>query len=194
MNSRRFKIISIPTLAILSLCACVSNFAVYEPPTSGVLSNITFVNSAISQKARLATFDEGITCTRRRHIQFAKEDGIPAGKSRSLVLAAGKEFALFASLDAIESDEYEVEIGMTGGGPGPLRKRNVLAIGCNARLSFEVEPGKDYHVLITEPESSESCSVVVSETNEEGELTAVRTTQRTSRSPGDELGSFCEPL
>ncbi len=194
MSMRNFRIVAIPTLALLTVCACASNFAVYESPTSGQLSRITFANTATKQKVGLATFDDGTTCTRRRHIQFGNEDGIPAGGYRSLTVVADKKFTLFASLDTIQNDEYGVDIGITGGGPAPVMTRTVTAIGCNARLSFEVEPDTDYRVVISEPVSSESCSVVVSEVNEEGELVAVETAQRIFRSPRGELGSFCEPL
>lgn len=194
ISTRNIKLITIPTFALLVLCACASNFAVYESPTSGRLSKITFVNAAETQKANLATFDDGITCTRRRYIQFENEDAIPAGNSRSLTVATDREFALFATLATIETDEYGVDIGMTGGGPAPVMTRTIMAIGCNAKLSFEVEPEKDYHIVVSEPTSSGPCSVVVSEIDKEGELVAVETTQRIVRSPRDELGSFCEPL
>lgn len=194
MNARYFRILAIITLGFSVLCACVSNFAVYEPPTSGRLSKITFVNLADTQKASVATFDDGITCTRRRHIQFENEDGISAGGSRSLIVAAGKEFALFASLDTIEMDEYGIDLGITGGGPAPVITRSVTAIGCNAKLSFEVEPDKDYQIVMSEPVTAGFCSIVVSAVNENGERVEVETAQRILRSPRDELGSFCEPL
>lgn len=178
----------------LTLCACASNFAVYESPTSGKLSNISFVNTADNQAASFATFDDGKTCSRRRHIQFKNADTIPPGKSGSTTAAAGSEFVLFTSLGRIESDDYEIEIGMTGGGPGPLRRRTVTAIGCTAILSINVEPDTDYRVEISEAVTAGSCSIAVSEINEEGDLLAIEPVQRISRAPRDELGSFCEPL
>ena len=111
-----------------------------------------------------------------------------------MTVAAGREFALFVRLATIESEEYGIDIGLTGGGPMPAISRTFAAIGCSARLSFEVEPKNDYHIVISEPTSSGSCSVVVSEIDKEGELVAVATTQRTIRSPRDGTGPFCEPL
>ena len=194
MSTRYVRTHSIAATVFLTLCACASNFAVYESPSSGRLSEITIVNAAESQKASLATFDDGRACTRKRHIQFDNKDGLAAGTVRSLVVAAGKEFALFASLDAIETDEYGVELGMTSGGPAPVRRRTVMAIGCSAKLSFEVEPDKSYHIVISEPVSSRRCSVMVSEIGDEGRLVAIDSTRRAARPARDELGSFCEPL
>lgn len=188
------RVLTATSFAILMLCACAPNITVYESPTSGRLSKITFVNAADIQEASLITFVDGNTCTAKRHIHFDDEAEIPAGNSRSITAAAGREFALFARLATIEDEEYGVDIGMTGGGPAPAIRRTVIAIGCNANLSFEVEPGNDYHVAISEPTSSQSCSVVVSKIDKQGELVEIESTQRIPRSSRDELGPYCEPL
>ncbi len=194
MNKRSFKKITLPTFALLTLCACASNFEVYESPVTGRLSKITFVNAAEIQKANFVTFDDGVSCTGRRHIQFKNEDAVPAGNTGSLTVTAGREFALFTTLATIESEDYGIDIGMTGGGPRPVISRSFSAIGCNARLSFKVEPESDYHVVISEPASSGSCSVAVSKIDKKGGIVSVDTTQRTSRSPRNGTGPFCEPL
>ena len=194
MNARVMKIFSVPLFALLTLCACASNIAVYESPTFGRLSKITFVNAAEIQEASLITFVDGISCTGRRHIQIEDEDAIPVRNSRTITAAAGREFALFVRLASIENDEYSVDLGVSGGGPEPVIRRTVTAIGCNANLSFEVEPENHYQIVISEPTSSGSCSVVVSKIDMEGELVAVESTQRIVRSPRNETGPFCEPL
>lgn len=194
MNSRSIRIFSAQLFALLMLCACASNIAVYESPTFGRLSKITFVNAAETQDASLITFDDGIACTGRRHIQFEGEDAIPAGSSRTITAEAGREFALFVRLASIESDEYGIDIGITGGGPAPAIRRTVRAIGCSANLSFDVEPENGYQIVISEPMSSGSCSVVVSKNGKEGGLVAVESIQRIIQSPRNEAGAFCEPL
>lgn len=194
MKARILKVFAALSFAILTLCACASNVAVYESPTSGQLSKITLVNAAEIQEASLTTFVDGTTCTGRRRIHFEDEAAIPAGNSRSITAAAGREFALFARLTTIESEEYGVDIGITGGGPTPVIRHTVTAIGCNANLSFEVEPENDYHIVLSEPTSSGSCSVVVSKIDKDDELVAMESTERITRSPRDELGPFCDPL
>jgi hypothetical protein len=140
------------------------------------------------------TFVDGITCTGRRRIRIEDEDAISAGSSRTISAAANREFALFVRLASIEDDEYSVELGVSGGGPAPVIRRTVTDIGCNASLSFAVEPENHYHVEISEPTASGSCSVVVSRINMEGELVAVKSTQRITRTPRNDSGPFCEPL
>lgn len=194
MNARGIRTSSAPLFAFLTLCACASNISVYEPPTIGRLSKITFTNAAEIQDASLITFVDGITCTGRRRIQIEDEDAIPAGSSRTTSAAADREFALFVRLASIEDEEYGVELGVTGGGPAPVTRRTVTAIGCNANLSFEVESENNYHIEISEPKSSRSCSVVVSRIDMEGELVAVESTQRITRAPRNDAGPFCEPL
>lgn len=194
MNSRSIRIFSTPLIALLVLCACASDFAIYEPPTLGRLSTITFVNAADSQDASLVTFVDGTHCTGRRQIQFEGEGAIPAGSSRTITAAAGREFTLFVRLASIASDEYGVDIGMTGGGPAPAIRRTVTAIGCSANLSFDAEPENDYHIVISEPTSSASCSVVVSKNGHEGGLVTVESTPRIIQSPRNKTGAFCQPL
>ncbi len=183
----------LPVLAVTSLCACASNYAVYTPPVSGPFATISVVNAAKTQSVSLATFDDGTRCLRRRHILI---DGgsLPAGESETLTVPAGREFALFATLDTLRVDDYEIDVGVTGGGPTPSLRRSVAAIGCSSRLSFLVEPAKDYRVVVSEPGATESCSVAVSETRDGTELRPVAYHQRTSRYSGDEMGMFCEPL
>jgi len=194
MNARVIRTSLAPLFALLTLCACASNIAVYESPTLGRLSKITFANAAEIQEASLMTFVDGITCTGRRRIRIEDEDAISAGSSRTISAAANREFALFVRLASIEDDEYSVELGVSGGGPAPVIRRTVTDIGCNASLSFAVEPENHYHVEISEPTASGSCSVVVSRINMEGELVAVKSTQRITRTPRNDSGPFCEPL
>lgn len=177
----------------LVLCACATNYAVYQSPESGPLATISFVNQASTQNASLATFDDGASCTRRRHIQFDGRD-LPAGESRTLSVPAGREFALFATLDTLRIDDYEIDVSVTGGGPAPSVTRSVAAIGCSSRLSFAVETGKDYRVVISEPGELESCTVEVSESRDGGESRPVDFRERTPRYSSDEEGAFCEPL
>lgn len=184
----------VTAIAALGLCACAANYAIYEPPVSGQLATISFVNRADTQSASLATFDDGASCTRRRHIRFDGTAGLPAGEIGTLTVAAGAEFALFASLDTLRVDEYSIDMGVTGGGPGPARSQSVAAIGCNSRLSFGVEPGKHYRVILSEPDAEESCTVVVSELGDGGQSRQIRAHERTARFSSDERGTFCEPL
>lgn len=180
-------------LATSLLVACASNYAIYAPPVSGQLASILFVNAAETQSVSLATFDDGASCTRRRHILF-DDKVLPAGESDALTVAAGREFALFAILDTRRVDDYEIDIGVTGGGPTPSLRRSVAAIGCSSRLSFFVEPGRDYRVVMSEPDATESCSVTVSEIRDGAVLRQVAFRSRTARNSGDEAGTFCEPL
>jgi hypothetical protein len=190
----RFSSTIITGLALLMLFACASDFAVYEAPTAGSLARITFVNASDKHRATLATFDDGVACTGRQYIHFENEYAIPAGSSRSLSVAAGREFALFATLNTVEEEDYAVELGAAGSGPAPVISRRFSAIGCNAGLSFPVEPENNYQVLISEPESSDACSVEVSEIHAEGADVPVETSERAIRSSWNESRSYCEPL
>lgn len=194
LGMRKIKMIIVSSLALLTLAACASDFAIYEAPTTGRVSTIKFVNASENHRATLVTFDDGINCTGRRPIQFENEYAIPAGSSRSLSFAAGREFALFATLNRIEDEEYAVELGVTGSGPAPVVSRRFTAIGCDARLSFPIEPANNYQVVISGPESSGSCSVVVSEIHAEGMVAPVETSERIARSSWDKTRSYCEPL
>lgn len=193
MPVHKIEVLAASSFTVLTLCACASNIAVYESPTSGRIAEITFVNAADIQEARLTTFVDGTTCTGRRQIRFENESAIRAGNTRTITAAADREFALFARLPTIESEEYGVDLGVTGSGPEPVIRRTVRAIGCNANLSFQVEPDNVYRVVLSEPKSSESCSVVVSKIDKQGESVEIETTQRTIRTPQDQSGPFCEP-
>ena len=186
--------ITIPIIALVVLSACASDFAIYEAPTSGELSKITFVNASGDHSASLTTFDDGLACTGRRHIHFKGDASIPAGDSRPFTVAAGREFALSARLNKIEEEEYSVELGVTGSGPAPVLSRSFSSIGCTAGLSFPVEPKTDYQAVISGPDSSGSCSVVVSGISAQGLVVPVRTSERAIQPSQDKLGSFCEPL
>lgn len=194
MSNRINKTITIPIVALVALCACVTDYAIYEAPTTGQTSMITFVNASANHSATLTTFDDGLTCTGRRYIRFDGDASIPAGDSRPLTVAAGREFALFATLNKIEEEEYGVELGVTGSGPAPVLSRSFSSIGCNAGLSFPVEPKTDYQVVISGPDPSGSCSVVVSEVGEQDLTGTVITSERDIHPSQDKLGSFCEPL
>ena len=176
------------------ICACAPNLAVYESPTLGPLSDITFVNAAKAQAASLVTFVDGTTCTGKRQIRFENDAAVPPGESRTLSVSAGREFALFATLPTIEDEEFGVDLGVTGSGPSPVTRRTVAAIGCNANVSFEIEPQHAYQILIAEPTASRLCSVAVSRIDKEGEVVAIEPTARIARSPRDSLGPFCEPV
>ena len=191
---RRFKTIAFPCLALSALSACASDFVVYEAPTTGPVSTITFVNASKEQTASLMTFADGRACTGRRHIRLNNEYVLPTGSSRSLTVPAGREFALYAVLNTVEEEEYSIELGVTGSGPAPVRSRQLSSIGCKAGLSFPVRLDNDYEVVISERESSGSCSVVVSEVRADGALASVEATERNIRNSADESNSFCEPL
>ena len=194
MPVRKIRVLSVSTIAFLTLCACASNIAVYESPTSGRIAEITFVNAADMQEASLTTFVDGTTCSGKQQIHFDNKSAIPAGSNRTITAAGDREFALFARLATIESEEHGVDLGVTGSGPEPVIRHTVRAIGCNANLSFQVEPDNDYRVVLSEPKSSKSCSVLVSKIDKLGEIVEIETTQRTIRTPRDQIGPFCEPL
>jgi hypothetical protein len=194
MSNRINNTISIPIIALTALFACASDFAIYEAPATGQLSKITFVNASENHSATLTTFDDGLACTKRRYIHFEDDASIPAGGSRPLTVAGGREFALFATLNKIEEEEYSVELGVTGSGPAPVLSRSFSSIGCTAGLSFPVEPKTDYQVMISGPDPSQSCSVVVSEIGAQGLVVPVTTSERVIQASENKLGSFCEPL
>ena len=188
------KTIAVPCLALLALGACASDFVVYEAPTTGPVSNITFVNASREQTASLMTFADGRSCTGRRHIRFNNEYVLPTGSSQSVTVPAGREFALYAVLNTVEVEEYSVELGATGSGPAPVMSRQFSSIGCKAGLSFPVRQGNDYEVVISERKSSGTCSVVVSEVRADGAFASVEATERNIRTSADKNNSFCEPL
>jgi len=66
--------------------------------------------------------------------------------------------------------------------------RRFSAIGCNAGLSFPVEPENNYQVLISEPGSSDACSVVVAEFLAEGAVVPVEINERAIRSSWKVIG------
>lgn len=192
MDARSIKIAAVAAIGGLTLGGCVSNFAVYESPTAGQVATITVVNDAQTQDARFATFDDGRSCTRRRHIQFTGGEAIAAGESLSISVAAGNDFSLFAALDRISSDEYGVDVGITGGGPTPVIKPTVTAINCNAIVTFDVEPGREYRLSVSEAVTSRSCAIETVVISDGGNHMPVKTIDRIARFPRDELGSFCE--
>jgi hypothetical protein len=194
MSNRINKAIAIPIIALVSLSACASDFAIYETPATGQLSKITIVNASENHSASLTTFDDGLACTGRRYIHFENDVSIPAGDSRPLTVSAGREFALFATLNRIEYEEYGVELGVTGSGPAPAISRSFQSIGCTARLSFPIDPKTDYQAVISGPDPSGSCSVTVSEIDAQGRIVPVTTSERVLRASRDKTGSFCEPL
>ena len=191
---RRFETIAVASLALLALGACASDFAIYEAPTTGPVSKITFTNGSKEQTATLMTFADGRSCTGRRHIRFNNEDVLPSGSSHSVIVPAGREFALYAVLNTVEVEELSVELGVTGSGPAPVISRQFSSIGCKAGLSFAVHLEKNYEVVISERESSGLCSVVVSEVRANGVFASVEATERNIRTLADESNSFCEPL
>lgn len=192
MNPRVFN--GITVLSSILLGSCAASIPVFEPPTSGATSNITFVNNAKTQRASFDTFEDGTTCTGRRRIQFGNDTGIFAGGSGTVTVAAGRELALFASLARIESDELSVDIGMTGGGPAPVKTRTVRAIGCSVEVSFEPGPGKNYEVAISEATSPGLCTLDVFDIDGKGTRSPVATSDRVSISPPDVTGPFCTSM
>jgi hypothetical protein len=194
MSSRINNAITIPIITLVALTACASDFAIYKAPTTGQLSKITFVNASENHSMTLATFDDGLACTGRQYIHFESGASILAGDSRPLTVAAGREFALFARLNKIEEEEYSVELGVAGSGPAPVLSRSFSSIGCTAGLSFPVESKTDYQAVISGPDPSGSCSVVVSKIGAQGSVVTVRTRERAIQASQDKLGSFCEPL
>ena len=191
---RRFKTIAVPCLAILALGACAADLTIYEEPTAGPVSNITFINASKEQTATLMTFADGRACTGRRHIRFNNEYVLPTGSSNSLAVPADREFALYAVLNTVEVEVYSVELGVTGSGPEPVISRKLSSIGCKAGLSFPVQLDKDYEVVISEPDSSGSCSVVVSEVRPDGVFASVEARERDIRNSANKSGAFCQPL
>lgn len=191
---RRFKTITVPCLILLALGACASDFVLYEAPTAGPVSNFTFVNASREQTATLMTFADGRACTGRRHIRLNNEYVLPTGSSQSLPVAAGREFALYVVLNTVEQEEYSVELGATGSGPAPVMSRRLSSIGCKAGLSFPVRPSNDYEVVISERDTSGSCSVVVSAVRADGVFASVEARERNIRASADKSGSYCEPL
>lgn len=181
-------------VAPLTLAACATDFAAYEPPTTGTLSKLTVVNTSEDHSATLTTFDDGLTCTGGRRIHFDNEVAIPAGDSRSATIAAGREFVLFVRLNKIEEEEYGVELGATGRGPAPVISRSLSSIGCIKRISFPVEQEFDYQAAIYGPDPSGSCSVRVSKRGAGGFVEPISARVREVRETRDEFGSYCEPL
>jgi len=194
MDVGKIELLSAASCAFLTLCACTPIIDIYEPPTVGRMAEIRFVNAARIQEATLTTFDDGVTCTGKHQIYFENKPTILAGDSGTMTAAAGREFALFARLATVEHEEYGVDLSVTGGGPAPAIRRTTKAIGCNANLSFQVEPNTDYQIVLSEPESSASCSIAVSKIDRQGEFVKINTTLRTARTPRDQIGPFCEPL
>ena len=193
-HMRRLGTIAVPCLALFGLGACASDFTIYEAPTTGPVSKLTFVNASKEQTATLMTFVDGRTCTGRRHIRFNNEYVLPYGGSHLLNVPAGEEFALYAVLNTVEIEELSVELGVTGSGPAPVISRKLSSIGCKAGLSFPIQIEKDYEVVISERESSGLCSVVVSEVRAGGVFASVETRRRNIRNSADKNDSFCEPL
>ena len=185
---------AVPCLALLTLGACAADFAIYKEPTAGPVSNISFINASKEQTATLMTFADGHACKGRQHIRFNNEYVLPSGSSYSLTVPADREFALYAVLNTVEVEEYSVELGVTGSGPAPVISRQLSSIGCKAGLSFPVQLGNDYEVVISERESSGLCSVVVSEVRAGGVFASVEATARNIRTSADKSNSFCEPL
>ena len=191
MNARGLQLVVV-AIGGLSASACTSNFAVYESPTAGSLARITVVNDSESQNARFATFDDGRSCTRRRHIQFSGGEAIEAGESLSISVGASQEFSMFAALERISTDDYGVEVGVTGGSPGPVITPTVTALNCNAIVTFDAERGREYRVTVSEADDTRSCSVAVTEVGTGSNLQAINIIERVARFPRDETGSFCE--
>ncbi len=191
---RCIKNIAVPFFAVLALGACASDFTIYEAPTTGPVSKLTFVNASKEQTATLMTFADGRTCTGRRHIRINNEYVLPSRSSHSLNVPADQEFALYAVLNTVEVEELSVELGVTGSGPEPVISRKLSSIGCKAGLSFPIQMEKDYEVVISERETSGLCSVVVSEVRANGVFASVETRRRNIRNSADRSNSFCEPL
>ena len=191
MDTRVPKLVVV-AMGGLSMGACTSNFAVYESPTAGSLARITVVNDSESQDARFATFDDGRSCTRRRHIQFSGGEAIEAGESLSISVGASRDFSLFAALERISTDEYGVEVGVTGGSPRPVITPTVTALNCNAIVTFDAERGREYRVTVSEAKETRSCSVAVTEVGTGSNRQGVKIVERVARFPRDEMGSFCE--
>ena len=182
------------SLVVSALSACASNVAIYAAPTAGPVSTITFSNATEHQNATLIAFDDGNACVGRRYVRFGSDRSVPPGDTRMTTLVAGREFAFLATLNTVENENYAIELGVTGSGPEPVLSRGFRAIGCNALLSFSVEPDKDYYVVVSGPETAGSCSVTVSELFSEGMILPVDVQRRTPRESWGEPRSFCEPI
>ncbi len=179
---------------LLALFGCATDVSIYEPPTEEPTSVITFVNSSEQQRGTFIAFQDATACTGRQYIRFDEDKTIPAGNSRSTRVAAGSDFAFLASLDTVESENYAIELGVTGSGPEPVLSKRFAAIGCNSLVSFPVEPDKDYYIVLSGPESAGSCSVSVSEIYSGGMILPVKAKKRTSRETWGQPKSYCEPL
>lgn len=194
MQSGSLKKLLAASLVLSALSACASNVAIYTAPTAGPVSTITFSNATEHQNATLIAFDDGNACVGRRYMRFGSDRSVPPGDTRTTTLAAGREFAFLATLNTVENEDYAIELDVTGSGPEPVLSRGFTAIGCNALLSFAVEPDKDYYVVVSGPETAGTCAVTVSEIFAEGMILPVEVHRRTSRETWGEYRSFCEPL
>ena len=194
MSTRNLKTLIVAPLLASALAACASNVAIYDAPTEGSVSTITFFNATEHQNATLVTFDDSNSCAGRRYIRFDNDRSIPPGSTRTTTLSADREFALLATLNTVENEDYAIELGVTGSGPEPVLSRGFTAIGCNALLSFPVESEKDYYVVVSGPETAGTCSVAVSEIFSEGMILPVQARKRIIRESWGEPRSYCEPL
>lgn len=194
MQLSKPRVLLAVSLAVSTLSACASNVAIYDAPTTGPMSTITFSNATEHQNATLIAFDDGNACIGRRYMRFDNDRSVPPGSKRTTTLAAEREFAFLATLNTVENEDYAIELGVTGSGPEPVLSRGFTAIGCNALLSFAVEPDKDYYVVVAGPETAGTCAVAVSEIFSEGMILPVRVHRRNSRDAWGEHRSFCEPL
>ena len=194
MYSSKFRVLFAATLIVPALFACATDVAIYDAPSAGPMSTITFANATEHQNATLIAFDDADACVGRRYMHFDNDRSIPPGDTRTTTLAAEREFALLATLNTVENEAYAIELGVTGSGPEPVLSRGFTAIGCNALVSFPVEPDKDYYVVVSGPETAGTCSVAVSEIFSEGMILPVQARKRTRRETWGEPRSFCEPI
>jgi hypothetical protein len=194
VRNHNIALLLVASCTSFALCACAPAIEIYEAPTSGQITEITFVNATRIQEATLITFLDGETCMGRRQIYIDDKPAIHAGDRGSLAVPADAAFALSARLSTIEHEEYSVELSASSGAPSPAIKRSTAAIGCTVNLSFRVEPDATYQIVISEPDSSASCLVAVSKISRQGEITEVITTPRRPLAPRNQIGPFCEPL
>ncbi len=195
MTSYRITASAIAAAAVLlTLGACATNVAIYEPPTEEPTSVITFVNSSENQRGTFIAFRDATACTGRQYIRFDDNSTLPPGKSRSTRVAAGSDFAFLASLNTVESENYAIELGVTGSGPEPVLSKRFAAIGCSSLVSFPVEQDKDYYIVLAGPESAGACAVSISEIYNGGMILPVKASKRTARETWDQPKSYCEPL
>ncbi len=194
LNSRNTVSTFAACIVSLALGACATDAVIYEPPTEEPTSTVTFVNGSDNQNGTFVAFQDARACTGRQTIQFDKDKTIPAGNSRSTRVAAGSEFAFFASLNTVESEDYAIELGVTGSGPEPVLSKRFSAIGCHSIVSFTVEQDKDYYIVLSGPESAGSCAVSVSEIYSGGMVLPVKARKRASRETWGQPKSYCEPL